>query len=434
MTQPAGARSLWDQGSPHGPPGFDTWGQSISDALDARNVERTIQARKQTIGDWPERVISTEDSACSATALTFEHGRVVFRGSGSGSAARSNRRSFFMIPGSPGGHSRIRSILSGTDQNVVTANNVPQRGHAHGVQQSGGLWTAAVVWHDIAFNSPGVLNVGIWRQETSPGAVGAVFQAANLVDQAAVSAAQRVSNVVTLTVPTGHGFVKGDVVTTDLANNSYDGTFTLSSVTATTVVYTQAGTDLSTSTGTVTLLRTTQLAKIDVLFKSTAVSAGSRTSNVVTVTVPAGHGWQKGDLINADLATASYDGTFTIKDLPSSTQLRWDQVAADDASSGAGTVSSTFPYVLESEWWPGYLRARVYRLDTMQPRSVPPPWDGYHAVSCTLGGLPIAEPDPLQGQGCGIIAAHPSGPSATVVTQGEYSDITTAPLGTGFGS
>lgn len=68
------------------------------------------------------------------------------------------------------------------------------------------------------------------------------------------------------------------------------------------------------------------------------VSAFSRASNVVTVTVPADatSRWRVGDPITADAATASFDGTFILSSV-ASTQLQWAQIGANEAG-GAGSV------------------------------------------------------------------------------------------------
>ena len=64
----------------------------------------------------------------------------------------------------------------------------------------------------------------------------------------------RTSNVVTLTgVTSGHGLVAGDKITVAAADTGYNGTFTITSVTATTVTYSQtAADDASSGAGTAT--------------------------------------------------------------------------------------------------------------------------------------------------------------------------------------
>lgn len=58
----------------------------------------------------------------------------------------------------------------------------------------------------------------------------------------AVTDAERATNVVTLTA-TAHGFQIGDIVTVNIADNTYDGTFTLTAVTANTFSYAQVAAD-----------------------------------------------------------------------------------------------------------------------------------------------------------------------------------------------
>jgi hypothetical protein len=66
-----------------------------------------------------------------------------------------------------------------------------------------------------------------------------------------VTAAQRVGGVVTLTVVSTAGYTIGEDVAVNLVLSGYDGKFTLTNVTPTTLVYSQAGGDLGTTTGTV---------------------------------------------------------------------------------------------------------------------------------------------------------------------------------------
>lgn len=71
-----------------------------------------------------------------------------------------------------------------------------------------------------------------------------------------------------------------------------------------------------------------------------AVSAGARLGRVVTLTVPTGHGVSVGDNVVVDLTDATYDGTFTVKSVTATTII-YDQRAADDVSSGSGTITFT---------------------------------------------------------------------------------------------
>jgi hypothetical protein len=68
-----------------------------------------------------------------------------------------------------------------------------------------------------------------------------------------------------------------------------------------------------------------------------AVSAGSRTTNVVTLTVGSGHGIVIGDQITVVVADVTYNGLFTVT-ATAATTISYAQVAANDAASGAGVV------------------------------------------------------------------------------------------------
>lgn len=69
----------------------------------------------------------------------------------------------------------------------------------------------------------------------------------------AVSAGVREFNVVNLTVPTGHGISKGDIIVVDVVDATYDGTFTVLGVKATSISYRLvAADDVASGAGTVT--------------------------------------------------------------------------------------------------------------------------------------------------------------------------------------
>lgn len=70
-----------------------------------------------------------------------------------------------------------------------------------------------------------------------------------------------------------------------------------------------------------------------------AFTGGSRTSNVVTLTgLPVDHGIEAGDSLTVSAPTdSSYNGTFTVT-TANPTSIVYPQTAANDASSGAGTI------------------------------------------------------------------------------------------------
>ncbi|HWQ03152.1 MAG TPA: hypothetical protein VNL38_01610, partial [Candidatus Nitrosotenuis sp.] len=84
--------------------------------------------------------------------------------------------------------------------------------------------------------------------------------------------------------------------------------------------------------------------------RTIAAGAGSiaRTSNVVTVTTTAAHGFAPQDTVTiSGVDDASFDGTFTVKDVLTSTSFTYAQTAAN-ASSQNGAV--TFSTALDTDW------------------------------------------------------------------------------------
>src|SRR5262245_7380046 len=203
--------------------------------------------------DWPERVFSTDPTNVPSSTLAFEHGRAIIRGSGAGTGVRSNRRSAFLVPGSPKGYGRMRSTLAGL---TPTGANLPQWGHMHGIcPMPDGAVYGVLVWTDIILGSVTTWNFGVWRAEDPTKGIASLHGGARVKDRRNLTAAVRSGHVVTLTVDPGpsgqHGFNFGDQVAVDLVDGSYDGTFELTSVTATQVVYAQDAANAGTSTGTI---------------------------------------------------------------------------------------------------------------------------------------------------------------------------------------
>lgn len=71
------------------------------------------------------------------------------------------------------------------------------------------------------------------------------------------------------------------------------------------------------------------------------LSAVARASNVVTATTSAGHGYAVGQQVaHAGITDATFNGTFTITEVPTTTTYKHAQTAADTSSSG-GTSTPT---------------------------------------------------------------------------------------------
>src|SRR5262245_6315788 len=87
-------------------------------------------------------------------------------------------------------------------------------------------------------------------QGSYPGATVTVFRASISVGILAIT---RTSNVVTVTVPTGSGFITGEMVTiAGVANPTFNGGFVILATTPTTFTYAQTGTNTSSTGGTAT--------------------------------------------------------------------------------------------------------------------------------------------------------------------------------------
>ncbi|MBI1750155.1 MAG: hypothetical protein HY234_15705 [Acidobacteria bacterium] len=90
------------------------------------------------------------------------------------------------------------------------------------------------------------------------------------------------------------------------------------------------------------------LSIVDLAQRATAAVAASngvsRASGVTTVTTAAAHSFRQGDVVLiSGVADSSFNGTFTISAVPTSTALTYAQTGAPNASSSGGTVVTTFP-------------------------------------------------------------------------------------------
>src|SRR5712692_211242 len=184
---------------------------------------------------------------------------------------------------------------------------------------------------------------------------------------AASNGAVRAANVVTITTTSPHGLGTGQSVTiSGVSDSSFNGTFTIASVPSTTTfTYAQTGSNATSGGGTVSantvkwfvsdveggnatsgMISTTGLytapATLPPATTLTIASNGAaRTSNVVTITTTAAHNLIVGQVvIITGVTDTSFNGTFAIQTVPSSTTFTYFQTAGN-ATSGGGTVTST---------------------------------------------------------------------------------------------
>ncbi len=184
----------------------------------------------------------------------------------------------------------------------------------------------------------------------------------------ASNGAARATNVVTITTTMAHGLSAGQtVVIAGVGDSSFNGTFTVSTVPSTTTfTYAQTGTNATSGGGTVsagtvkwfvnnveggnpasgtistlglyTAPSTTPPPATTVNITSTGAV---RANNVVTITTTAAHNLVIGQVATISGVTdASFNGTFTIASVPSTTTFTFSQVGSN-ASSGNGTVTTT---------------------------------------------------------------------------------------------
>ena len=214
-----------------------------------------------------------------------------------------------------------------------------------------------------------------------------------------VTGAILVSNTATLTTSEAHGFVEGEDVTVAGLDQNYNGTFTVTSVpSATTFSYSKTRTDargissrsMTNDVATITMsgthgfvvnevvavsgmertptqvqldidnpfngtfviksLPTTSSFTYDVprLYSST-ITTTSRSANVASITVAESIQASVGDtIVIQDLANASYNGTFTVTAVLSSTTYVFSSVGADETpiavSTGKVSLLSIRPF------------------------------------------------------------------------------------------
>jgi DNA-binding beta-propeller fold protein YncE len=183
---------------------------------------------------------------------------------------------------------------------------------------------------------------------------------------AATNGAVRASNSVTITTTTAHNLAVGQsVAIAGVSDASFNGTFTVSAIpTSTTFTYIQGGIDATSGGGTVANLTVNWLvndkpggdttvgtitsagvytapAALPAATTATITSSGAvRKSNVVTITTAAAHNFVLNQVvIISGVTDTSFNGTFQITGVPSTTTFTYSQ-SASDVSSGGGTVTS----------------------------------------------------------------------------------------------
>lgn len=147
-----------------------------------------------------------------------------------------------------------------------------------------------------------------------------------------VLVARDANNVATITIDGSHDYQVGETVVVDGADTGYNGTFTITAVTANTLSFANTGApDFSNvSAGTTTVSRTTNF-------------------DYVTITTTEPHDFLAGETVLVAGVASAYNGSFPILDVPSPTTFRYIQTGVAQAPNPATgsvqvarTVAPTF--------------------------------------------------------------------------------------------
>jgi hypothetical protein len=148
------------------------------------------------------------------------------------------------------------------------------------------------------------------------------------------------TNVATITTSTPHGFEVGEKVTIADVDSTFNGTYTITSLPSnTTFTYAKTASDLisTSTTGTVRA-------------SSRTIKSRQLVGNVVTVTTKNTHGIIIGEQVTISGIDATFNGTYTVESIPSSTTFTYAKTASNvtlaDAPANSfvemtGTISST---------------------------------------------------------------------------------------------
>ncbi|PYU32753.1 MAG: hypothetical protein DMG28_10485 [Acidobacteria bacterium] len=158
----------------------------------------------------------------------------------------------------------------------------------------------------------------------------------SLAIAAAPTGAVRAGNAVTITTIAPHGLITGQtVLITGVADNSFNGAFTVASVpNSTTFTFAQTAANATSGGGS---------ALDPGLQTSSGITANGalRTANVVTVTTTAPHGLLTDEaVLITGVADNSFNGYFTVSSVPSATTFAYAQTAANATSGGGAALYS----------------------------------------------------------------------------------------------
>lgn len=220
----------------------------VAGLLPAFNKNITIwdTATFNALTDWTV----TADGVTLNRSVVDRKARVT--NANSGATTTSNVRHWYVDTSFTATDSEVTTLMwGGTNSVYNSTTEIYQTGTVHRAQINGAITNGFIAWQDIFFGSPHIINVGLWEGTGSSMSLNATsFVATGLQRVHQVTNAVRASNVVTLTIPQGHGIQVGESLDATLTDSTFNGGGVVTSVTPTTVVYNQAGQpDASGATG-----------------------------------------------------------------------------------------------------------------------------------------------------------------------------------------
>jgi len=204
----------------------------------------------------------------------------------------------------------------------------------------------------------------------------------NRVPPRSVSGSILVSNIATLTTTEAHQFIEGETVTISNINVNYNGSYTITSINSdTTFSYALTRTNnraitnrsLSNDVASITMSgdhgfvvnEAVEISGINDTFNGTYIITTTPTSNtftyaiqrssqisvavralfsnIVTLTLNEAHGFSLGEQVAILNVGASYDGSFTVIDIPSSTTFSYARSGTNETAIALTTAGTVVP-------------------------------------------------------------------------------------------
>lgn len=139
------------------------------------------------------------------------------------------------------------------------------------------------------------------------------------------------TNVATLTTSANHSFATGDSVVVSNVDATFNGTYSITGTPA------PNSFTYSLATANVTATAATSTASIEITTKTVV-------SNVATLTTNVAHGFTSGQSVTITNVDATFNGTFTIASIPTTTSFTYSLITANVATASAGSSAQIISY------------------------------------------------------------------------------------------